>query len=137
MATLVNKFKKQVIGSAGKIYDYIPTITPYGDFKRITDIDVIVNSYSVILQTPSRTYDHDPTFGCDLTRFIFEPADEITRMQIDDVLRSQLFALESRAKLKTFNITYYNNGKGFLLDIVVSYNNTQKQISVPITANSI
>lgn len=136
MANLIDRFKTQVIGSAGKIFDYLPVITPSGDFKRVSDIDVLINSYSVILQTPSRTYDHDPEFGCDLRRFIFEPADGITRMEIDNVIRNQLFALEPRAQLKTFDVTYYKDGKGFLLTIVVSYNKQEKQVAVPITSGT-
>ena len=133
MANLIDRFKHQVTGSSGKIFDYLPTIDPSGDFKRISDIDVLVNSYSIILSTSNHTYDHDPEFGCDLHRFIFEPADMITRMEIDNVIRNQLMMLEPRAKLKSFDIATYSNGKGFLLTVVLSYNGQDKELNVPIT----
>lgn len=137
MTNLVDRFKKQVVGSAGKIFDYLPVIAPNGDFKRISDIDVLVNSYSVILQTPTRTYDHDPSFGCDLNKYVFAPADSITKMEIENLIRNQLLMLEPRAKLKTFSVEYYKNMKGFLLTVIVSFKDEDKQVSVPITEASI
>ena len=133
MANLMDRFKQQVVGSTGKIFDYLPVISPSGDFTRISDIDVLVNSYSVILQTPTRTYDHDPTFGCDLHKFIFKPVDSLTQMEIDQVIRSQLLMFEPRATLQSFTIEYYRNNKGFLLTIIVLFNGETKQVAVPIT----
>jgi hypothetical protein len=60
MASYIGKFKRNVIGSEGRISDYIPKIIAKGDFKRINDLQVILNSWNNILMTPKGSYLLDP-----------------------------------------------------------------------------
>ena len=76
MANLIDKFKKNVVGSGNKIADYTCKLSSSGEFKRISDLEAILNSWNNILLTPKRTYDHDPEYGSDLYKFVFEPSDE-------------------------------------------------------------
>lgn len=83
MANLLDRFSKEVIGSNFTIYDYLPKIVAKGDFKRIKDLNVIINSWNNILNTPRRTFLFDPDYGSDLHKMIFEPLDDNTVDRID------------------------------------------------------
>ena len=46
MANLLDKFKKNVVGSNSKVSDYTCKLTPSGEFTRINDLEAILNSYN-------------------------------------------------------------------------------------------
>ena len=84
MTNFLDRFNKLAIGSSGTISDQIAKISPSGDFARINNIEVILASWSNILQTPENTYTFDPEYGSKLYKMIFEPADEHTIQIIKD-----------------------------------------------------
>ena len=49
MSNLLDRFQKHIVGSDGKFADYTSIISPKGDFKRISDLEVILNSWKNIL----------------------------------------------------------------------------------------
>jgi len=55
MVNLLIRYNKAVAGSESKLADYKSTIASIGDFRRISNIQVILNSWSNILTTPRRT----------------------------------------------------------------------------------
>ena len=132
MATILDKFNSAVSGSKGTINDYLPIIAPKGDFTRISGIDVIINSYRTILLTSKGTYDHDPDFGCDLYKFIYEPATETTRQSLELVITDQLLRYEDRAKLAGMEIYFLNNKKGFVMNVALEYKDEKKNLSLTI-----
>lgn len=132
MANILDKFKTSVLGSDNKIADYTPVISPKGDFTRINGIDVILNSWNTILITPTGTYDHDPEFGCDLYKYVFDPCDEITKENIIFTIKNQLMKFDDRATLENIDVRFMKDFKGFVVDVIVNYMGEIGKISVEI-----
>lgn len=132
---LLDRFNKKVIGSYGKISDFTALITPSGDFKRVTDIEVILASWNNILLTPTGTYTWDPNFGTDLYKMIFEPADEETADKIKEEVRYKLTLYDDRARIEDIEIYFNPNKKGFSLDIKVDYKGEKSNLSAIIDEN--
>ena len=132
MANLLDRFNKNVIGSKGYIFDYTSVIISTGDFKRLSDLDVILNSWTNILLTPTRTYDHDPEYGCDLYKMVFEPADDITMEKIKHEIETKLYTYDDRATISEIDVVSLNNKKGFNVNIKVEYNEIEGELEVII-----
>jgi len=121
MATVLDMFKNSVVGSSGKIFDYTQYINSKGDFNRINQLEVIITSWTKILTTPTRSMLHDPEFGSDLYRMIFEPADEETMERIQNEIITQLMRYDDRAMIVNIEILFLKNRKGFEVNIDVQY----------------
>jgi len=130
MANLLSRFKKQVIGSDGRIYDYLPKITASGEFKRVKDIDVIVTSWNNILLTPKRTFLNDPEYGSDLHLMIFEPIDDSTIERIKQEIEESIGYYDDRAQITDITVTLMANGKGFSVEIHAEYDGEEGSLSV-------
>ncbi len=70
MANLLDRFNQTVAGSDSKLADYVSKIGPSGDFNRIADIEVLINSWNNILITPRRSYQFDPEYGSILYKMV-------------------------------------------------------------------
>lgn len=132
MASLIDKFKKSVIGSNASIFDYTDKISPSGDFKRISNLEAILNSWNNILLTPKRSCDHDPEYGCDLYKFIFEPADVMTMNEIKSEILNSLSTYDDRATPSDVEVKFLSNRKGFMVNVFVEYENQEGQLSATI-----
>lgn len=130
MANLLDRFSKEVIGSDFTIYDYLSKITASGDFKRIRDIDVIINSWNNILTTPRRTFLFDPNYGSDLHKIIFEPLDDNTIERIKIEVEQQLMLYDNRATIEDMEVLIKPNGKGFELNILAEFEGKQGSLSL-------
>lgn len=130
MANLLDRFNKQVIGSSATIYDYLAKVIASGDFKRIRDIDVIISSWNNILLTARRTFLHDPQYGSDLHRMVFEPADDTTVERIKTEVEDRIKAYDDRATIEDIAVTLMSNGKGFSVKILVSYEGDTGSLSI-------
>lgn len=132
MANLLDSFKRTSIGSAGRIVDYTPKIKASGDFNKIFEIDAILISWNNILITPKGSMDHDPEFGSNLYKYIFEPADSTTQQGIENEIRSCLGRYDNRAAISEIKTTFYNNKKGFAVAIIANYFGYRGQMKVSI-----
>ncbi len=121
MSGVLKKFNKDLIGSNDILVDYTSDISPSGDFKKITGIDVIINSWKNLLRMRRRTKDHDPETASYIEDFLFEPFDEETRQQISEVIREILMQFDNRAQIDSINVDFLKNEKGFVVDIIASY----------------
>lgn len=133
MANILDKFKTSVIGSNSSIYDYNSIISPVGDFTRLTGISVIMNSWSNILRTAIGSYDHDPDYGCDLHKYIFEPQDEDTRSSIIDTIKDRVLKFDNRAKVESVTVDYIKSGKGFVATLVASMGKNLSSLKINVT----
>jgi len=136
MANLLDRFNKTVIGSESKLADYKSKITSKGDFKRIENIEVIINSWNNILITPKRTYMFDPEYGSDLYKLVFEPLDEQTKKRIVDETVGVIRKYDERALITGVRVDYLSNRKGFTVSIDVKYEGTTEQLQVVIDQNT-
>ena len=132
MSNLLERFNQTVAGSDSKLADYLPKISTSGDFKRIKNIEVILNSWNNILITPRRSYQFDPEYGSDLYKLVFEPADDKTINKIRDELVISLQQYDDRATIEDVEITFLTNLKGFNISIDVGYQGESGQLSIAI-----
>jgi len=129
MANLLDRFNISVVGSSGKIADILPFISPKGDFKRVTNLDVILNSWNNILLTSTRTYFFDPEYGSDLYKKVFDPVDEETAELIEDEIMDKLMYYDNRASIDKINVEFTTNKKGFNVSVVVDYDGEKKELN--------
>jgi len=132
MANILDRFQKTVVGASGRFADFTDVITPIGDFRRITGLNVILKSWYAILVTPTRTIDHDPEYGSDLYKLVFAPADDTTRQQILDEVVGKIRLYDNRAKIISASLEYLKNRKGFVLNIVAEYKGEQGEVTATI-----
>ena len=128
MSNLLNRFNETVAGSNSKISDYVSTLSVSGDFKRIDEIEVILNSWNNILVTPRRSYQHDPEYGSDLYKLVFEPADDITLNKVIDEVTNTLLRYDDRASISNLDVIFFTNQKGFSITVDVEYDGETKQL---------
>jgi len=122
MANLLDRFKKNVIGSQETLHDYLSVIASRGDFKRIDNLNVIINSWNNILLTPKGTYLHDPEFGSDLYKYVFEPADAESTDGIIREVVERISLYDDRATIDDVEVDISNNGKRISIKLYIDYN---------------
>jgi phage baseplate assembly protein W len=132
MPNLLDRFNVAVRGSNDKLADYISTIAPIGDFKRIKNIDVILNSWNNILLTPKRSYLFDPEYGSDLYKMVFEPADAQTAENIKNEVTGSIIRYDDRAIIQDVAVAFFNQGKGFSITIQVDYQGESAELTIGI-----
>ena len=130
MANLLDRFRTQVIGSENSLRDYLSVIASIGDFKRIDDINVIINSWNNILLTPRGSYLHDPEFGSDLYKYVFEPSDDSTVEGIKREVIDRISLYDDRASIEDVNVSISNNGKRISLSILINYQGEKGTLDV-------
>lgn len=121
MADILEKFQKEVIGSKGKVFDYISRINSSGDFDRLSGISAIINHWRNILLTPIGSYDHDPTFGSELYKYVFEQVDAKTASMIKNEILYRLTSYDNRATISNVSIGLLPNRKGFSINLEVKF----------------
>jgi len=130
MANLLDRFRKEVIGSESKLHDFLPKITSFGDFQKINNLDVIISSFNNILITPRRTHMHDPEYGSDLHLMIFEPIDDQTIDQIKQEIEYRIQKYDDRAVIEDIDVRLINNNKGFEVDVYIEYEGDTGSLSL-------
>jgi phage baseplate assembly protein W len=137
MANVLEKFQKNIIGSKGRVIDYIPTVSSSGDFSLVSNTQTILNSWNNILLTQVRTYVGNPEYGSELYKFVFEPADQDTIDSIINEIQYRLMLYDDRALVTNVEVSFMNNGHGFIADIELEYNGEQEFLSVEIDSQNI
>ena len=132
MANILDRFNETVIGSNSKLADYVSKVAPSGDFKRINDIEVLINSWNNILITPRRSYQFDPEYGSDLYKMIFEPADQETVNKVIDEVTTTLLTYDDRATVENVEVVFFRNQKGFSISVDVNFEGDISQLQVII-----
>lgn len=135
MSNFLDRFNKSVVGINSKLADYVPTIAPNGDFKRVTNLETILLSWNNILLTPLRTYTFDPDYGCELYKMVFEPADNTTIDKIKNEVISRLQRFDDRAKIIDVTIQFLTNKKGFTISVIVDYNGEQSELGLTLDSS--
>ncbi len=133
MASTLELFQNSVQGSKGTLVDFISIISSKGDFTKITNLDVIIKSWNNILMTPRRTVDHDPEYGSELYRYIYEPADDYTKDKIIEEVTSKIQTYDDRATITSVTVVYLANKKGFNVSVNADYDGEEAELTVPIT----
>jgi len=132
MANILDRFQKTVVGATGRFADFTDVISPIGDFTRSTGLNVILKSWYNLLITPTRTVDHDPEYGSDLYKLVFAPADDDTKQEILDEVVGKIQFYDNRAKIKSASVSFLQNKKGFVLNILAEYKGETGEIKATI-----
>jgi len=130
MANILERFIKSARGTDVQPHDYIPYISSIGDFKRIRNIDVILNSWNNILLTPLGSYLYDPEFGSNLYKLIFEPADSGTVESIKQEVETRIRNYDARGEILSTTVVMLPNKKGFNVNIECGFKGERGEISV-------
>lgn len=100
----------------------LPTIGSNGDFKCSQDIEVILQSIFVILNTPKGSRIWQPDFGCDLKSFLWDLLDDETLKQMEGAVENALAQWEPRISVKMVEVTKIDDvSKAVNVDINFSY----------------
>lgn len=121
------------IGGKSKLGDYIPVISSSGDYKKISDLSVILNSWSNILSTPRGTYTNNPEYGSELYKCVFDQADNSTIEKIKNEIKVRISKYDNRALIKNIKVIFFSNLKGFIVEIEVKYNGEIGTIKLPFS----
>lgn len=130
MANLLERFIKSARGTDTQPHDFIARISSIGDFKRIRNIDVILNSWNNILLTPLGSYPYDPDFGSNLYKLVFEPADSGTVESIKSEVRDRILSYDNRGNILNITVVLLPNKKGFNVNVEASYRGERGEISI-------
>jgi phage baseplate assembly protein W len=130
VANILERFVKSARGTDTQPHDFIARISSIGDFKRIRNIDVILNSWNNILLTPLGSYLYDPNFGSNLYKLIFEPADAGTVENIKSEVKSRILNYDNRGEIIDISVVLLPNKKGFNVNVEASYRGERGQISI-------
>jgi phage baseplate assembly protein W len=127
----IEKFFQTIPGRKSVIKDIDATLGSQGDFNEISDINVLIRSIGNLLLTSRGTYIGDPEYGCNLYKYIYEPADNITMQDIYMELERSIKRYETRGDI-SYNVIFFSNKKGFIVNLYISYYGEKKKISVKI-----
>lgn len=136
MSSLITKFNKEVIGSSGRIYDFLSKISPSGDFERVRNLATILTSWNNILLTPTRSNTFDPEYGCEIYKYVFEPLDDDTIEEIKNEIVYRLMLYDDRAEINDIEISKSSDQKSLNVSIMVSYEGMEGEVSVVIDKNT-
>lgn len=132
MAINVSRFNELVRGKRNIPTDFLPKISSKADFSRTEGISTILNSWTNILLTPLGSYIDDPTYGSELYKLIFEPADDITESKIIYEVQSRILSFDNRANIQNVEVSFISNQKGFDVNITVIYEGQERDLEITI-----
>lgn len=130
--TTYKTFQKLQKGQANTFYDIYPVIDETGDWKVLTDKDVIINSIKTLLLTPLGRYPFDPQFGSLLYKQIFELSDTVTQDIIKYEVTDRIEMYNDKVKVKDVKIFFDTTNKVCRLDVYIKIlsEETMSKISV-------
>ncbi len=131
MAQNLEDFLNKRSGASKDIRDIDSLISPSGDLTELEGIDVIVRSLTNLFLIPKETYVMDPEFGASLYKYIFEPVDIVTKNRIEQDVMNAVRKYEDRADID-FDVLFFKNKKGFMINLKVTYKGTKKEVSVTV-----
>lgn len=115
----------------------LPKFANTGRLYEVRGVDVIVQSYLMILSTVKGSRVWNPDFGCDLTKQIYELATEETFNAIREDIKSALTRWEPRATLKNVETEWFKEYKMLKITINFSYNGKDYTKVVPYADGNI
>ena len=104
----------------------LPTIGSSGDFQVSQDIEVILQSIYVILNTPKGSRIWQPKFGCNLKNYVWDLLDDTTFENIQESVRNALEQWEPRISVNDVEVDKVDDvSKTISVKITFSYAGNQ------------
>ena len=122
-------------GAINFIADYGTKISGTGDFSKFSGLSVLVNSIRTLLITPVGSYPFDPTYGSNLYKKVFEPADAITEDEIRTEVVDKILEYDERITITNVSTEFFSNLKGFRINLTIQRDRSEVATSVDITEN--
>jgi len=109
-------------------------ISSSGDFNTLYGINAIIKNIITDLRIERETYFFDPEQGSGLHLHIFEPIDNQTQESISRDLTDILDYYRNREIIDDyeFNMAFYRNNKGYVIDLIIKYDGKTKKFDVTI-----
>lgn len=104
----------------------------YGDVRPVKDLDAIKNSIRNILLTRKGERLFQPSLGCNLKRYLFEPASPITIAAMDEEIRYSLGTQEPRVEVQNIAIEDYSERNSYFITITVLIKNNQQEVDIEL-----
>lgn len=97
--------------------DFLPTNE--GDINILEDIDSINQSIRNIILTPigARTIYDDPQFGSGVNKLLFEKANDITALLLENEISNAISNFEPRVNIISIDINVDTDGNFYSIDI--------------------
>ena len=70
-----------------------------------------------------------PDIGCDLTKLLFEPSNQITELRIKELISETIKNYEKRAILKTVSVKSERDGLGYDISIVFAIKGSDQAVT--------
>jgi len=132
-ANTPKRYVQASIGISGVFTDYASHMAPEGDFLKIVDTSVLINSIRNLLLTPTGSYPFDPEYGSDLYKKVFDPADDQTAEEIKFEVVDKIRIYDHRVQISEVITEFFSNKKGFRLNISIQTQATISNLSLDIT----
>ena len=123
---------------------YFIDITKTGkDYLGKKDISLISNEQAVlesvmnILQTEPGTRPMNPSFGCNLGKYLFEPLDPITALSIQTDIEFAIKKFEERIEKLQVNVDPDEDSNTFNISIIFSIKVINKEQKLLFTLNKV
>ena len=87
------------------------------------------NNYHDINRTNKFDRYMSPDIGCDLTKLLFEPSNQITELRIKELISETIKNYEKRAILKTVSVKSERDGLGYDISIVFAIKGSDQAVT--------
>lgn len=134
-ANTTRRYVQSRVGTYNVYTDYTSSLAPEGDFLKIGGTSVLITSIRNLLLTPIGSYPFDPTYGSDLYKKVFEPADQFTEEEIKTEVVDRIRQYDNRIRITDVTTEFYSNKKGFRINVMIKNNAVVTNVSVDITEN--
>jgi len=129
-------FQDAVAGKVNEIYDYAPVFDSTGSFKRVSGIDVLINSLRTLLMTPLGYYPFDPEYGSLLYKKLFEMSDTQTLNEIDYEVKARVRRYDNRIKIDSVTISFSPDKKTAIVNVIINRNGITGTVTTVLTAQN-
>ena len=121
------------------LFGCLPEKGKNGDFKTYSDLEVIMQSIYVILNTPKGSRVWQPEFGCGVMTYIWDLADDKTIDKMRSEIESALLRWEPRINVTSVEVYLSPYSQG-IVDVNISFSyagkDYTKNLSLSTTYNS-
>lgn len=109
----------------------------YGDIRPVKDIEAIKNSIKNIILTNRGEKPFNPAFGSNISSYLFEPADAITKRNLGAEIRDSIQQWEPRVKLDEIIVSFDEDRNAFNVTILATIVNSERSIEVDLVLSRI
>lgn len=111
-------------------------VNPFsGDIQTLKDVDAIKQSIKNLLFTQLGEKPFDPEFGGDLGDLLFEPLDEITKLELTDAITRTIVQYEPRIRIVSLVVSNLDNQNALNVELTFNLVNfaTPQRINILLT----